>query len=138
MVNISKPFIEHPIGTSLLAIGVLLVGIAARFNLPIAALPQVDLPIIFASASQPGASPETMASTIAAPLERRFGQIAGVNEITSNSSLGTSTVVMQFDLTRDPDSAAKDVAAAINAASTDLPACRRRPLIARPIPTTRR
>ena len=122
LFNISKPFILRPIGTSLLAIGIFLLGSLARIYLPVAPLPNIELPIIFTSVSQPGAGPETMAATVAAPLERRFGQIAGINEITSSSSLGNSTIVMQFDLTRDPDSAARDVAAAINASSADLPA----------------
>lgn len=122
LFNLSEPFVRRPIATSLLALGVLLLGIVARFNLPVAALPQVELPIIFAAASQPGASPQTMATTVAAPLERHFGQIAGLNELTSDSSQGQSTVIMQFDLSRDPDSAARDVAAAINAAAPDLPA----------------
>ncbi len=122
LFNLSAPFIRRPVGTSLLAIGLFLIGAIARLYLPVAPLPNVELPVIFASVNQPGASPETMASTIAAPLERRFGQIAGVNEITSNSSLGTTSVVMQFDLSKNIDSAARDVAAAINAAATDLPA----------------
>ncbi|MDB5988204.1 MAG: acriflavine resistance protein [Nevskia sp.] len=122
MFNISAPFILRPIGTSLLAVGLFLLGVIAYHFLPVAPLPQIDVPTIFTSVQQPGASPETMASTIAAPLERRFGQIAGLNELTSSSSLGSSTVIMQFDLTKNIDAAARDVAAAINAASADLPA----------------
>ncbi|MDR3417315.1 MAG: efflux RND transporter permease subunit [Nevskia sp.] len=122
LFNISAPFIRRPIGTTLLAAGLFLLGMLARYSLPVASLPNVDLPIIFVSATQPGAAPETMATTVSAPLERHFGQIAGVNEITSNSSLGTATVVMQFDMSKDIDSAARDVAEAVNAASADLPA----------------
>ncbi|MBL6752270.1 MAG: efflux RND transporter permease subunit, partial [Nevskia sp.] len=121
-MNICEPFIRRPIGTALLAIGLFMLGSIARFFLPVAPLPNVELPIIFTSVNQPGAGPETMAATVAAPLERRFAQISGLNEITSTSTLGTSTIVMQFDLSRNPDSAARDVAAAINASSADLPA----------------
>jgi hydrophobe/amphiphile efflux-1 (HAE1) family protein len=122
LFNISAPFIRRPVGTSLLAIGLFLVGVIARIYLPVAPLPNVELPIIFSSATQPGASPETMAATIAAPLERRFAQISGLNEITSSNSLGTSLIIMQFDFDRSAAGAARDVAAAINAASADLPA----------------
>ena len=121
-VNLSAPFIARPIGTSLLAIGIFLLGALAYSRLPVAPLPQVEFPIIFVSTQQPGASPETMAQTVAAPLERRFGQIPGVNEITSSSALGSATVVLQFDLDRDIDGAARDVQAAINASLADLPA----------------
>ena len=121
-MNLSKPFILRPIGTSLLAFGVLLFGVLAYFSLPVAPLPQVEFPIIFVSASQPGASPQVMATTVAAPLERRFGQIAGVNEITSTSALGSSVIIMQFDVDRDVDGAGRDVQAAINASQADLPA----------------
>jgi len=120
-VNLSAPFIARPIGTSLLAIGIFLIGVLAYFRLPVAPLPQVEFPIIFVSTQQPGASPETMAETVAAPLERRFGQIPGVNEITSSSALGSATIVLQFDLDRDIDGAARDVQAAINASLADLP-----------------
>ncbi len=122
LFNISSLFIRRPIGTSLLAIGIFMLGLVARFNLPVAPLPNIEVPIIFAGATQPGASPETMATTVAAPLERRFGQIAGVTEITSSSELNNTSVVMQFDLNKSADSAARDVAAAISAAATDLPA----------------
>jgi len=121
-VNLSAPFIARPIGTSLLAIGIFLIGALAYARLPVAPLPQVEFPIIFVSTQQPGASPETMAQTVAAPLERRFGQIPGVNEITSSSALGSATVVLQFDLDRAIDGAARDVQAAINASLADLPA----------------
>ena len=121
-MNLSAPFIARPIGTSLLAIGIFLIGALAYSRLPVAPLPQVEFPIIFVSTQQPGASPETMAQTVAAPLERRFGQIPGVNEITSSSALGSATVVLQFDLDRDIDGAARDVQAAINASLADLPA----------------
>jgi hydrophobe/amphiphile efflux-1 (HAE1) family protein len=122
LFNISAPFIRRPIGTSLLAIGIFLLGMLARYALPVAPLPNVDMPIIFVSASQAGASPETMATTVSAPLERHFGQIAGINEITSQSSLGTSTVLMQFDMDKNIDSAARDVEQAISASQADLPA----------------
>jgi len=122
LFNISAPFIRRPIGTSLLAIGIFLLGMLARYVLPVAPLPNVDMPIIFVSASQAGAAPETMATTVSAPLERHFGQIAGINEITSTSSLGSSTVIMQFDLSKNIDSAARDVAEAISASQADLPA----------------
>ncbi len=120
-MNLSAPFIARPIGTSLLAIGIFLLGALAYTRLPVAPLPQVEFPVIFVSTQQPGASPETMAQTVAAPLERRFGQIPGVNEITSSSALGSATVVLQFDLDRDIDGAARDVQAAINASLADLP-----------------
>jgi multidrug efflux pump subunit AcrB len=122
LFNISAPFIRRPIGTSLLAMGIFLLGMLARYALPVAPLPNVDMPIIFVSASQAGASPQTMATTVSAPLERHFGQIGGINEITSNSGLGSTTVVMQFDLDKNIDSAARDVAQAISASQADLPA----------------
>ncbi len=121
-VSVSAGFIRRPVGTSLLAAGLLLLGLVAYHFLPIAPLPQVDFPTISVNASQPGADPETMASSVAAPLERRFGQIAGVTEITSSSSLGTASVTIQFDLNRDINGAARDVQAAINAAGGELPA----------------
>ncbi|WP_293372203.1 efflux RND transporter permease subunit [Nevskia sp.] len=121
-MSLSGPFIARPIGTSLLAIGIFLIGLLAYFRLPVAPLPQVEFPIIFVSTQQPGASPETMAQTVAAPLERRLGQIPGVNEMTSSSALGSATIVLQFDLSRDIDGAARDVQAAINASLADLPA----------------
>ena len=120
-MNISAPFIARPVATTLLTLGVMLAGLLAFGLLPISPLPQVDFPTISVSASLPGASPDTMASTVATPLERSLGTIAGVNEITSRSSLGSSSITLQFDLDRDIDGAARDVQAAINAARTLLP-----------------
>ena len=120
-VNISEPFIKRPVATSLLAAALLLVGATAYTQLPVAPLPRVDYPTINVNAALPGASPETMASSVATPLERRFGRIAGLTEITSISSLGSVSLTLQFDLDRDVDSAARDVQAAINAAAGDLP-----------------
>ncbi|QOL48029.1 efflux RND transporter permease subunit [Massilia litorea] len=120
-MNLSKPFVQRPIATVLLTIGLALAGIAAFFVLPVSPLPQVDYPTISVSASLPGASPETMASSVATPLERRLGTIAGVNEMTSNSGSGSTRVSLQFDLNRKIDSAAREVQAAINAARADLP-----------------
>jgi hydrophobe/amphiphile efflux-1 (HAE1) family protein len=120
-MNIAMPFIRRPIGTTLMAIGLFLVGIAAYVSLPVASLPSIDFPTIFISASRPGASPETMASTVAAPLERRLGEISGVTELTSTSSLGGVGITVQFDMSRNVDGAARDVQAAINAAASDLP-----------------
>jgi hydrophobe/amphiphile efflux-1 (HAE1) family protein len=120
-MNIAGPFIRRPIATTLLAIGVLLAGAWAFTLLPVSPLPRVDFPTISVSASLPGASPETMASSVATPLERRFGRIAGVTEITSTSVLGTTNITLQFDLDRDVDSAARDVQAAIAAAGGELP-----------------
>ncbi|EIZ78656.1 RND transporter, HAE1/HME family, permease protein [Novosphingobium sp. Rr 2-17] len=121
-MNISAPFIRRPIGTLLLIVGVALAGIVAFFKLPVAPLPKVDIPTIQVSASMSGASPSTMASTVASPLERHLGTIAGVTEMTSRSSLGSTSVTLQFDLSRDIDGAARDVQAAINASRADLPA----------------
>ena len=120
-MNFSRPFIERPIGTTLLALGLLLLGIVAYRFLPVASLPSVEFATINVSATRPGADPETMAATIAAPLERRLGEIAGVTEMTSVSSLGSSRISIQFDLSRSLDGAARDVQAALNAAATDLP-----------------
>ena len=120
-MKFSAPFIARPIATMLLAFGLLLAGLVAHHFLPVAPLPKVDIPTIVVFAARPGADPETMANSIAAPLERRLGEIAGVTEITSTSSLGNSSVVIQFDIGRDVDGAARDVQAAINAAATDLP-----------------
>jgi len=121
-VNLSEPFVRRPVGTVLLAAWIAIAGIAAFFVLPVSPLPQVDFPTVSVSASLPGASPETMASSVATPLERRLGVIADVNEMTSSSSLGRSQVTLQFNLDRNIDGAARDVQAAINAARTDLPA----------------
>jgi len=120
-MNISEPFIRRPIATSLLSVAVLLAGIVAYRMLPVAPLPQVEFPVIQVQAALPGASPETMASAVATPLEREFGRIAGVTEMTSTSLLGASTIVLQFDLNRSIDGAARDVQAAINAARSQLP-----------------
>src|SRR5216683_493191 len=121
-MNISAPFIKRPIGTSLLTLALLLSGILAFNFLPVAPLPQVEFPVIQVSAGLPGASPETMASAVATPLERQFGRIAGVNQMTSSSQLGSTSVVLQFDLNRNIDAAGRDVQAAINAARSQLPA----------------
>jgi hydrophobe/amphiphile efflux-1 (HAE1) family protein len=120
-MNISAPFIKRPVGTSLLAGGLFMMGIVAYRFLPVAALPRVDFPVISISASLPGADPATVASSVAAPLERRLGQIAGVTEMTSVSTLGGCSVTLQFDLNRNVERAARDVEAAINAAANDLP-----------------
>ncbi|MDP4021627.1 efflux RND transporter permease subunit [Methylobacterium sp. NEAU 140] len=124
-MNISEPFIRRPVATTLLTIGVLLAGLFAFLKLPVAPLPQVDFPVILVQAQMAGASPETMATTVAAPLERRLGVIADVNEMTSTSSLGTTRIVLLFGLNRNIDGAARDVQAAINAARADLPAALR-------------
>jgi multidrug efflux pump len=120
-MNISEPFVKRPVATTLLTIGIALAGLVAFKLLPVAPLPQVDFPTISVSANLPGASPEVMASTVATPLERALGRIAGVTEITSNSSLGSTRVTLQFELSRDIDGAARDVQAAINAARSQLP-----------------
>ena len=120
-MNLSALFIHRPVATTLLSLGLALAGAIAFFLLPIAPLPQVDFPTISVSASLPGGSPDTMAATVATPLERALGSIAGVNEITSSSSLGNSRITLQFDLNRDIDGAARDVQAAINAARSMLP-----------------
>jgi multidrug efflux pump len=121
-MNISGPFIRRPVATTLLTAGVLLVGAIAFDVLPVSPLPQIDFPTISVGASLPGGSPEIMASSIATPLEREFGHIAGVTEMTSSSSLGNTSITLQFDLSRNIDGAARDVEAAINAARTYLPA----------------
>ena len=120
-MSVSEPFIRRPVGTSLLAAGVLLFGALAYHFLPVAPLPSVDYPVISVSAQEPGVDPATAASSLAAPLERRFAQIAGVSEITSVSSLGGSSITIQFDLNRDINGAARDVQSAINAAAGELP-----------------
>ncbi len=120
-MNISAPFINRPVATTLLTLGLALAGAVSFTLLPVAPLPQVDFPTISVQASLPGASPETMASTVATPLERTLGTIAGITEITSSSSLGNTRVTLQFDLSRNIDGAARDVQAAINAARTLLP-----------------
>jgi multidrug efflux pump len=120
-VNLSRPFVERPVATTLLTLGIALAGMIGFNLLPVSPLPQVDFPTISVSASLPGASPETMAATVATPLERSLGRIAGITEITSSSSLGNTRVTLQFDLNRDIDGAARDVQAAINASRTLLP-----------------
>lgn len=120
-MNLSKPFINRPIATSLLAIGVIIAGIFAFVLLPVAPLPQIDFPTINVQATLPGASPETMATTVATPLERQIGVIAGITQITSSSILGFTRITVQFDLSRNIDGAARDIQAAINAARTNLP-----------------
>jgi hydrophobe/amphiphile efflux-1 (HAE1) family protein len=120
-VNISAPFVRRPVATSLLAAAVLLAGTLAYIRLPVAPLPRVDYPTIQVSATMPGASPETMASSVATPLERRFGRISGLSEMTSTSTLGSTSITLQFDLDRNVDGAARDVQAAIAAAGGELP-----------------
>jgi multidrug efflux pump len=121
-MHLSAPFIKRPVATSLLSLALLLAGSVAYSLLPVASLPDVDFPVIGVGAGMPGASPETMASSVATPLERQFGRIAGVNQMTSTSSLGSASVTMQFDINRNIDAAARDVQAAINAARSQLPA----------------
>jgi hydrophobe/amphiphile efflux-1 (HAE1) family protein len=121
-MNISAPFIRRPIGTSLLTLALLMAGALAFTRLPVAPLPRVEYPVINVFANLPGASPETMASAVATPLERQFGRIAGVTQMTSTSQLGTTSISLQFDLNRNIDGAARDVQAAINAARSNLPA----------------
>ncbi|ACC70955.1 efflux RND transporter permease subunit [Paraburkholderia phymatum] len=121
-MNLSRPFIQRPVATTLLAIGIALSGLFAFARLPVAPLPQVDFPTISIQASLPGASPETVATSVASPLERHLGTIADVTEMTSSSSVGSARITMQFGLNRNIDGAARDVQAAINAARADLPA----------------
>lgn len=120
-MNISAPFISRPVATTLLVIAIALAGGVAFRLLPVAPLPQVDFPTISVNAGLPGASPETMASSVATPLERQFGRIAAVTEMTSSSSLGSTSITLQFELNRNIDAAARDVQAAINAARGYLP-----------------
>src|SRR5262245_26960032 len=120
-MSISSPFIHRPVATTLLTIAVAFAGALAYAFLPVSPLPQVEFPTIQISAALPGASPETMASSVATPLERQFGRIAGVTEMTSSSNLGSTSIVLQFDLSRNIDAAARDVQAAINAARSQLP-----------------
>jgi multidrug efflux pump len=120
-MNISEPFIRRPVATTLLTVAIFLVGAVAYDVLPVAPLPEVDFPTISVSSSLPGASADIMASSVATPLERQFGHIAGVTEMTSASTLGSTSVTIQFDLSRDIDGAARDVESAINAARTYLP-----------------
>jgi multidrug efflux pump len=120
-MNISAPFITRPVATTLLTLAVALAGILGFSKLPVSPLPQVELPTISVSATLPGASPDTVATSVAEPLERHLGQIAGVTEMTSQSGIGQVRITLQFDLSRDIDGAARDVEAAINAARADLP-----------------
>ena len=120
-MSLSAPFIRRPVGTTLLTIAITLAGALSYFFLPVSPLPQVEFPTISVSASLPGANPETMASAVATPLERQLGRIAGITEMTSSSSLGSTSITLQFDLNRNIDAAARDVQAAINAARSQLP-----------------
>ena len=120
-MHLSAPFIKRPVATTLLSLALLMAGSVAYSVLPVASLPDVDFPVIGSNAGLPGASPETMASSVAAPLERQFGRIAGVNQMTSSSSLGSASVTLQFDINRNIDAAARDVQASINAARSQLP-----------------
>jgi len=120
-VSLSAYFIDRPVATTLLTLAIILAGLIAFFQLPVAPLPQVDFPTISVQASLPGASPETMGTSVATPLERALGHIAGITEITSASSVGSTSITLQFDLNRDIDGAARDVQAAINAANNLLP-----------------
>src|SRR6516165_5938035 len=120
-MNVSYPFIRRPIATTLLAAGLFVIGAVAYLFLPVASLPSIGLPTIVVWANRPGADPATMAATVAAPLERRLGEIAGLTELTSISTLGSTVIPLQFDLGRNADGAARDVQAALNAASADLP-----------------
>ncbi len=121
-MNLSAPFIARPVATTLLTIGLALAGLIAFFGLPVSPLPKIDFPTIQVTANLPGASPETVATSVTTPLERRLGAIAGVTEITSSSTVGNSRITLQFDLSRDIDGAARDVQAAISAARADMPA----------------
>ena len=120
-MNVSRIFIERPIGTALLAIGLFLIGAVAYVFLPVASMPSIDFPTVRIMATRPGADPVTMASSVASPLERRLGEIAGISEMTSTSSLGSTSIALQFDLSRKIDGAARDVQAALNSATADLP-----------------
>ncbi|MBV8169770.1 MAG: efflux RND transporter permease subunit, partial [Alphaproteobacteria bacterium] len=121
-MNLSAPFIARPVATTLLTLGIVLAGLMGYRLLPVAPLPQVEFPTISVQASMPGASPETMATSVATPLERHLGQIANVTEMTSTSSVGQARITLQFGLDRNIDGAARDVQAAITAARVDLPA----------------
>src|SRR6202012_3217153 len=121
-VHFSAPFIKRPVATFLLSIAIIIAGAVAYKLLPVSSLPQVEYPVISVGASLPGADPNTMASAVATPLERQFSRIAGVNQMTSTSGTGSTSITMQFDLNRDINGAARDVQAAINAARAQLPA----------------
>ena len=120
-MNLSAPFIARPVATTLLTVGLALAGAVALLGLPVSPLPKVDFPTIQVTANLPGASPETVATSVTTPLERRLGAIAGVSEITSSSTVGNSRITLQFDLSRSIDGASRDVQAAINAARADMP-----------------
>jgi multidrug efflux pump len=119
--SVSAPFIKRPVATTLLTIAVVLAGGIAYTLLPVAPLPQIDYPTVWVNATLPGGSPEVMAASVATPLEKQFTRIAGVTEMTSSSSVGSASVILQFDLSRDINAAARDVQAAINAAAGNLP-----------------
>src|SRR5438105_14443420 len=121
-MSLSSPFIRRPVATSLLTVAIALAGLIGYKFLPVSPLPQVEFPTISVGSGLPGASPDTMASAVATPLERQFGRIAGITEMTSTSSLGSTNITIQFDLNRNIDAAARDVQAAINAARGQLPA----------------
>src|SRR5882762_7335608 len=121
-MNISAPFIARPVATTLLTTAIALAGILGFSKLPVSPLPQVDFPTISVTATLPGASPETVATSVAEPLERHLGHIADVTEMTSQSGIGQARITLQFDISRDIDGAARDVQAAINASRADLPA----------------
>ncbi len=121
-MNISAPFIARPVATTLLTLAIALAGVLGFWKLPVSPLPQVDFPTISVTATLPGASPNTVATSVAEPLERHLGQIADVTEMTSQSAIGQARITLQFDINRDIDGAARDVQAAINAARADLPA----------------
>src|ERR1700687_5716093 len=121
-MSISAPFIQRPVATTLLVVAIALAGGIGYTFLPVSPLPQVESPTISVGSGLPGASPDTMASAVATPLERQFGRIAGVTEMTSTSGLGSTSITIQFDLNRNIDAAARDVQAAINAARGQLPA----------------
>jgi multidrug efflux pump subunit AcrB len=137
-VNLSAPFIRKPIATSLLMVGIVLLGVIGYELLPVAALPDVDSPTIQVIAQLPGADPATMASSVATPLERQFGQIPGLAQMTSSSALGYTEITLQFNRNRTVDSAAEDVQTAINATAGQLPATSIRRYIARLTRLTRR
>ena len=138
-MNMSRPFIERPVATTLLMAALLLLGIAAFPFLPVAPLPQIDFPTLLVSANLPGASPEIMASSVAQPLETQFAQISGVSQMTSTSVLGTTQITLQFNLDRNIDAAAQDVQSAIDATGGQLPRnLPARPRSARSIRPTRR
>src|SRR6266853_5569985 len=121
-MSISAPFIQRPVATTLLVVAIALAGGIGYKFLPVSPLPQVEFPTISVGSGLPGASPDTMASAVATPLERQFGRIAGITEMTSTSSLGSTSITIQFDLSRNIDAAARNVQAAINAARGQLPA----------------